>query len=474
MIDGQLAGGRVGFVVDHPQRDLPGLVALSAELAERNIECVLVPMYEQGLDIPLLQLDALVLNYARDVNLPLVREYASLGIAIFVLDTEGGVLSESGRASPQEIAHYVKTSGYAQLLSGYFFWGSTLRDMFQKKEVFPAEKLFLTGCPRFDFYQPPLLHLESAIRVGHVLVNTNFPMVNPRFGSGKGGDRAALRAVGFDDDYIEALHSANAMVMAGMIGLVQTLASDLPHKQFVLRPHPFENIEVYEEAFAASGNVTVDSAGPVLDALRGAAALLHCNCGTAIEALMLGIVPVTPQWINENFLRDHSRLPSDASQSVGNYEDLRNLLASEEPGAGFDFDQRYGATAQEFFYLADGQASRRVADVLLATVRFDKKRTAISLGASLNGSRRSPRALQRLQGVAANLVGSAAIRSLRSWLRRNRGDKSFSVAEVALAAQKIALALDRDVPQIEAARHPITGLALSSVLIAPPADRLVP
>ena len=125
---------RIGLVVDHPKRDLPGAVMLGYQLARRGVSVVLVPMYEQAVDVPRLGLDALVVNYARPVNLDLMRSFAKAGLALYVLDTEGGVLAEKGGNSPSAMAEYVKASGYANILSGYFCWGSRLHDASWRRE----------------------------------------------------------------------------------------------------------------------------------------------------------------------------------------------------------------------------------------------------------------------------------------------------------------------------------------------------
>ena len=72
---------RIGWVVDHPKRDLAGAVLAAYQLAARGASVVLVPMYEQGVDVPRLGLDTLVVNYARDANLDLMRSFAKAGLA---------------------------------------------------------------------------------------------------------------------------------------------------------------------------------------------------------------------------------------------------------------------------------------------------------------------------------------------------------------------------------------------------------
>lgn len=461
---------RIGFIVDHPRRDLPGLALVAAALAERGIESVLVPLYEQGMDVPLLGLDAVVLNYARPVNLPLARSYAAQGIAVYVLDTEGGVLSDKGHSTPATLAAAIRDGGWRDILSGYFFWGGVLHEAFADARALPPGQLHLTGCPRFDFYAPVLRDMDEPRRSGHILINTNYPLANPRFVANAAGDRAAVRAVGYDNAYIEQLFDDTARVMDNMIAAVGRLAGDFPGHQFVVRPHPFEADARYRTAFASLSNVAVDPEGPVFDALRGARALLHVNCGTAIEALMLDVPPLALEFANTDFLRAHASLPSRASLAVASYEDLHERLASSAPGEGFDFAGHYRAVAEPYFHRNDGAAAERVAAALAASLHDASASGPLpraSLARSLRGSHPRPSIAQRFQALFGNLLGSASTARLRARIQARRRGKAFSNVEVEAVLARLARHRGTTPLKVERARHPFTAAGLSSVLVRP-------
>ena len=456
---------RVGLVVDHPKRDLPGCVLLAHELAKRGSDCFLVPQYEQGIDVPLLGLDMLVVNYARAVNLDLVRTFAGMGVAVYVLDTEGGVLAEEGPNTPERLAAYVRSSGYGDLLAGYFFWGTVLHGAFLRDGAMSPERLHLTGCPRFDFAAPSMRALRALPRQGHVLVNTNYPAVNPRFTGRSRDDRQALSSVGYADDYIERMLEDTRAIMRGMIETVRRLATDWPNQRFVLRPHPFENEGIYRDAFAGLSNVEVDGTGNVIDALNGAKALLHLNCGTAIEAIMLSVTPYSLEFLNTEHMSNHASLPSRASFQVRSYEELGALLAKGAGEVEFDFVGRHARLVEPYFHRNDGQAAARVADVLVRDgTRFGgRRRAARSLRRSLLASRPSPRPAQIAQSVVANLLGSQATSALRAYIQTSRRDKALSPAAAGALLTSLA---DHDRARgarVCRATHPLTGLPLSSL-----------
>lgn len=459
---------RIGIIVDHPQRDLPGAALLAQALAERGLEAALIPLYDQGIDVALLDLDALVLNFARDVNLPLVRTYAALGIALYVLDTEGGIMSSTGSASPGAVANYVAGSDFRDLLTGYFFWGERLRDAFLAADALDAEALHLTGCPRFDLYHPPYVDQTRPARTGHVLVNTNFPLVNPRFVAGRNdrGDRRAQESAGQSPEYIDSLYDSNKLVMDGMIALLRRLADDFPADLFVLRPHPFEDGVVYERELAGLENVRVEGAGPVIAALRGAKALIHCNCSTAIEAVMLGIPPLSPDWINTDFLVRHAPLPTQSSVRFDDYEALATAVRRNFASERDALDRLYRDVAFPWFYEDDGRAAQRVADILASQVTV-QRRKARSLTMSLRSGRAEPSTQQRVQGIVANIVGSRLAATLRARLNPARRAKWFAPADVQELTARFADARGAAVPVVSRASHPLHQVPLSSVKVAP-------
>lgn len=459
---------RVGFVVDHPKRDLPGGELLAYELAARGIDTFLVPQYEQAIDVPLLGLDAILVNYARPVNLELVRSYSEAGIAVYVLDTEGGILVDKGHNTPPELARYIRDSGFAELLSGYFFWGPRLHEAFVADGAMPPSRLHLTGCPRFDYFSQNLRAIQAPLRTGHILVNTNYPAVNPRFAKRAGDDRAAIKSVGYQDDYIDRLLDDTRQIMEGLIATVRQLSEDFPEQTIVVRPHPFEDDEAYRLAFQDKPNVEVDGTGAVFDALLGAKALLHLNCGTAIEAIMLGVVPYALEFINTEHLRNHASLPSRASRSVHSYGELADIIRSGGRDPDFSFAERYRDLAEPYFYINDGCAARRVADALAADIaREVRGHGKPDIARSMRASKARPTSRQSFQAVLGNAIGTAGSRALRSLVQPSRRDKTFALRASAARLERLAAYRRAPAPAVSHARHPVTGMRLASLLVRP-------
>lgn len=462
---------RVGLIVDHPKRDLGGAVRIAHALAHGGgAETCLIPLYEQGVDVPLLDLDVLVVNYARPVNLELVIGYVRQGIPVFVLDTEGGVLSQEGANSIQGLTDYIGQSAYAQLLSGYLFWGNLLRDAFAAAGILESGRLHVTGCPRFDMASPRWRGTLDYPSAGYVLVNANFPLVNPAFAHDVEEETRVLVDSGWEQGYVDKMVKDQRRILEDFLDTIHLLAQRLPHQRFHIRPHPFEGQAIYRSRFAEVSNVTVDGSGNVLNVIRHCDCLLHLNCGTSIEAVMLGRLPISMEFLNTQHMANHSTLPSRISMQSYSLDRLEEILKRlPEAIREFDFDGVYRRHIYSFFHENDGAAGDRVAQTLLAApVRSERLSLVERITWSLNSSRIASHAGQRLQAVVANMVGSRTTAWLRSRVQSARQDKILEVDAVRGLIQSLANHESIPAAMVDHAHHPISRLPLSSILIRPP------
>jgi surface carbohydrate biosynthesis protein len=459
---------RIGFVVDHPKRDLPGGAMLAHALGRLGIETALIPLYDQAVDVPLLGLDALVVNYARPVNLELVRGYRDAGLPVWVLDTEGGVLADDGANSPDRLATYMRDSGYAKLLAGYFFWGSILHEAFIRHSGMPRDRLHLTGCPRFDFTAARWRSLLDFHRDGYVLVNMNFPLVNPLFAKSTNAERETLVAAGWQPEYVDRLIDDSGKILAGFVSLVQGLSRRHGALQFLVRPHPFENADHYRSAFAGLANVVVDGQGSVLNVIQHSCCILHINCGTSIESVMLGKLPLSLEFLNTKHMANHSSLPSRVSMPVTSTSELDTLLADlPAANARFDFRRRYDDLIRPWFHLNDGDAAARIATRLDAATGIRANR--VSVRRSMASSRLRPSLMQRLQAIAGNVAGSYNVSRMRARHAPQRQAKRLDAAFVDTLLAAIGTVDTQSRCRAQRARHPVTGLPLASLLVTPTA-----
>ena len=148
---------RIGWVVDHPKRDLAGSVLAAYQLASRGASVAIIPMYEQGVDVPRLGLDTLVANYARAANLDLMRSFAAAGLGALCSRHRrrraGGkrrqFAARHGRLCPRQRYTPISCRAISSGATGCMTRSTITRRC-------KPEQLHLTGCPRFDFAAPQL------------------------------------------------------------------------------------------------------------------------------------------------------------------------------------------------------------------------------------------------------------------------------------------------------------------------------
>ncbi len=475
---------RIGLILDNPRRDLGGIALLAYQLLKRGHVVFVIPMYDQGYDVPLLDLDAIVVNYARTSNLDFLRSYKELGIAVVVLDTEGGVFPEHGDGSPEFWAKRFRAIGAHELIDRYLFWGRRTYDAFRQHGGLPEDRLIITGCPRYDFCDPKWRSVLHYPKSGHVLINLNFPSINPWWGrteysetEGKIIFHSAFeeiskvaKIVNVDVERALPLERERQRVLNEYVRVIVDVARRNPDKAFIVRPHPFENMEIYRRLFAGLKNVTVDSSGEVTHVISQAEFVLHLNCSTSVETRLLGKLPVSLEFLNSDLLRVNIHLPSKVSYAVGSLEELDEIV--KDP-ARSRRDRLTDASAHEliapWFHKCDGRAAERVAVIVSGLARqADALRCRRSYWRSVKSCYGKARMKYVLQGIASLLVGSYVLTRLRMLLHEQRRMKY--VRAEAFWQRILELAGCENVEldgSAEYAVHPLTGLRLATIQVRP-------
>ena len=164
-----------------------------------------------------------------------------------------------------------------------------------------ADKLVLTGNPRWDYLRPELRDLYAAQakeyreRYGRIiLINTNSGNFNPAKKKPEDIYRDYVRdnkldpsdetQMAFWKEYW-AFEEAN---FHGAIDVARKLAATFPKHTIVLRPHPSEKLSTYAEKLADITNVRVLFEGAAAPWIFASEVLIHTDCTTGIEAYALG------------------------------------------------------------------------------------------------------------------------------------------------------------------------------------------
>lgn len=436
---------RIAIIVDHPQRDLAGLVLTAFRLCQEGVTCHLVPLNLQARELWALAPDFVLLNFARRGTEQLAAQLSETGIKFGVLDTEGGVWS-----SPEEYSNLLWADRpllrKVELLCA---WGPAIADHLIGEGFFDPSQVTLTGCPRFDLYHPlwrEVLCKHSLHETGRrkrILINTNFSFSNPRFASVECHVEQVQQDFGWQLIRIMKVLKSGAAGMAAVVDLVQNLARHFPLSEIILRPHPFEQDEYYRTRLAHLENVTVDQDGPVQAQIHQADVIIQRSCSTAIEAGLASIPTLSPQWVPAEM-----QVPAaeDVSIPCASYDELRanvNEIFSGSYQPSVAIRRRIEQVVGAWFYRADGLAHQRVSDVVRAClngVREVNERLCNKLIYDLgNGSRKNLSYLGTNVRCAFKLSPDWSFRQMRNvpLLSWTRTDKFFGVADVGRLIERV-------------------------------------
>jgi surface carbohydrate biosynthesis protein len=432
---------QVCLIVDNPLRDLEGLVLLGRQLATRGAAVTLVPMYEQGFDVPALRPDLVLVNYTRPNNADLIKSYKRAGILVGVLDTEG-----IGGKNPDHFAEMVKTVGCTDLVDLYCVWGQAQYQAFLRHGTVPANILHATGCPRYDFCAAPWRAAlpTPSVASGYVLINTNFPTVNPRFSSSSADEEESMVQAGFLREFARQFIVDAGLAYRSVLDMSLKLARHFTDVQFILRPHPFEDIRSYD-ALAELPNAHIRQDGTSLEWIAGARLLIHQNCSTAIEAAMLNVEPLSMEWFNTSALRLQAAtgVSRDAASEADLIELVQHGLDGKLQAPSPETEEFRRQIMGELFTAIDGASSRRVTEAILDTIE-----------AARHGKAATPTlSPPSLRGVAAGAVRRALGYKASSALRRSysapesesrRLGKAFGVETVNSVLGRICAAAGDD------------------------------
>ncbi|MBI1920070.1 MAG: hypothetical protein HYS23_03210 [Geobacter sp.] len=472
---------KIGLILDNPRRDLSATSLIAYQLLKRGWEVYVIPMYDQGYDVPLLGLDVIVPNYARTSNLDFLRSCKEMGLQIYVLDTEGGLMPEDDEGSPEFWAKRFHEIGAYRYVDRHFFWGERMHRAYAALSGLSSEQLHVTGSPRHDMCHPKWRSLLNTHRSGYVLVNMNFPSINPWWGKfeysktdGKILFCSALEEISAVANIINVslqrampLQDARMKVLEEYLRILRKICKDNENIQFLIRPHPFENNALYKVAFEEFPNVEVDGTGEVFAAISGARYVIHLNCGTSVETRLLGKIPLSLEFLNSELLKVRISVPSKISYGLVSVDELNSILQGKLniPDNAF-CDSAYLPHIMPWFHGCDGHSAERVAE-LIDTTALPVKHQKRWFRKSIQSCHDRPRLKQVMVGVVTQFIGSGLYEAVRNRLYSRRAMKYVKPADVAMQLESIRCC-DGAATRFSAAcaKHPITGLPLSSIKLS--------
>jgi surface carbohydrate biosynthesis protein len=176
-------------------------------------------------------------------------------------------------------------------------WGRYQTQHYRAKWEGDPSRVVTTGHPRFDLARPAwhALHLTATQNIkarygDFILVNTNFSIPNHELGPQRGFSESVGYNARDPEKRLTFVRQwgAHSRKLANLVELIHHIVDRFPQKRVVVRPHPSENMGLYQATLGRLENVHVVRQGPVLPWLIAAQVLIHDGCTTALEAEQAG------------------------------------------------------------------------------------------------------------------------------------------------------------------------------------------
>jgi surface carbohydrate biosynthesis protein len=214
-----------------------------------------------------------------------------------------------------------------------FAWGPDNAKAWTESEDYGGAPIFETGNGRIDLLRAELRGIHRAkqqdLEARHgpfVLVNTNFGSINHFINnlSVKPGQKLTIPAPP------EGYFAHRIHVYEAFLELLPKLATRFPRLNFILRPHPSENHEIWRKTLEPFKNCKVISEGGVLPWVLASKAVIHNGCTTGIEAYLLDKTPIAFMPLRSDEFDIH--LPNDLSLQRKNIDEISDTLEALEAG----------------------------------------------------------------------------------------------------------------------------------------------
>jgi surface carbohydrate biosynthesis protein len=269
-------------------------------------------------------------------------------------------------------------------VSHLFAWGPDNAELWRQYAHLPDDiPIHITGNPRSDMLRPELqsFYQDEVAQIhkkygDFILVNTNFNHINaygpdmnlfkPVKKSGRNPEfgRAAR---GMSRDYAEGLRVHKQAVFEHFKELIPQLEKAFPDYNIVVRPHPTENHDVYDQIASRCERIFVTNAGNVVPWLLATKAVIHNGCTTGVEAFLMKVPAISYRaTVNEDYDYGFYVLPNKISHQCFDFVQLKDLLQKilkGEIGAA-DGNERQ-TLIKQYMAAQDGPlACERMLDVL--------------------------------------------------------------------------------------------------------------
>lgn len=295
-----------------------------------------------------------------------------------------GVLHSEGNTSKKnEHAFFSNIDNVLEVITDFrMVWGQEFKKLYDKYTDINQEEIFVTGNPRFDIYNKPLINLlekpetlKKRYSINNdkkiILFCTNFVHLDR--------DESAIeRAQEFKKYDMMKRISLEKKLFIKTISCVSKIADDFSDYTIILKTHPLEFSEKYKDKLAEKENVILIKKENTSSLINICDLFLNTNSTTSTEAGFLNKPTITL-----NFVEEYDEYLSpfvEGTQIAKNCNELNKLIKDYDNGKDipqYIIDNRR-KFEKDWYYKIDGKSTYRVADVIHNEIERSRKKEFIS------------------------------------------------------------------------------------------------
>lgn len=179
-------------------------------------------------------------------------------------------------------------------------WGRYQKDVLKELVHSPENQIITTGMPRFDLYLKEFDWLDMN-EVKSIKSNYgNFILITTKFGTANTSERISglvrinkliKKSYNLDSTEVQTIFDKwkkDNKDFTELANLIHEISVKNQSKNFVVRPHPSENLLFYKEVFKYYPNVKVIREGDVRAWIKGCDQMIHSGCTTGFEGVIAG------------------------------------------------------------------------------------------------------------------------------------------------------------------------------------------
>jgi len=286
---------------------------------------------------------------------------------------------------PGEIFYSLRLSPVTiKLVSHIFAWGQENAELIKGYEHLPeGVPVHITGNPRGDMLRSEFRpYFDEDVRKlkekydDFILINTNFSDVNPFIPavglflpSHRSGEspRFGQAGKGMTLEFAEGLRDHKQQILDAFNKMIPELQQHFPDMNIVIRPHPSEKCDVYNQLAGRYDQIFVTNEGNIIPWLLATKVMVHNGCTTGMEAYRLQVPAVSylPD-LNKYYDYDFQGMPTKLSHQCFNMDELKSTLNKIlKGGLGAADGEERRQLLDHYLHAQDGLlACERILDVM--------------------------------------------------------------------------------------------------------------